>query len=236
MCDGAVDLADAGRCHGQVGPVEERPARVAAPARPRPPRQRAMAPSVRRRPAESPAQPGHPRATPRRWKLIIWPAFISTPFISPSSLATSSAVRIANWASSSARRSAGDPIPRTRDNRVAGGIAGRQFPDPRRAAETVGDRRGTGGLARLGSCSAECGRKRHQCGHRDDLCLLHTDQLMSRSTFGGSRCAAGDRVDRQRLVGDRLAGCLVGPVGAGVETLQGCFDPGQVAFDPFEVG
>ena len=48
-------------------------------------------------------------------KLTSWPAFISTPFISPSSLATSSAVRIANRASSSARRSAGDPTPRTRD-------------------------------------------------------------------------------------------------------------------------
>ena len=48
-------------------------------------------------------------------KLTSWPAFISTPFISPSSLATSSAVRIANCSSSSARRSAGEPTPRTFD-------------------------------------------------------------------------------------------------------------------------
>ena len=53
-------------------------------------------------------------------KLMSWPAFISTPFISPSSLATSSAVRMANCSSSSARRSSGLPKPRTFDtaNRV----------------------------------------------------------------------------------------------------------------------
>ncbi len=44
---------------------------------------------------------------PSAMKLTIWPTFISTPFICPSSLATSAAVRMANWASSSARRSAG---------------------------------------------------------------------------------------------------------------------------------
>ena len=45
-------------------------------------------------------------------KLTSWPTFIRTPFISPSSLATSSAVRMANWRSSSARRSAGVRTPR----------------------------------------------------------------------------------------------------------------------------
>ena len=43
-------------------------------------------------------------------KLTSWPTFISTPFISPSSLATSSAVRIANCSSRAARRSAGVTI------------------------------------------------------------------------------------------------------------------------------
>ena len=47
-------------------------------------------------------------------KLTSWPTFISTPFISPSSLATSSAVRMANCWSSSARRSAGVTIRRAR--------------------------------------------------------------------------------------------------------------------------
>ena len=50
-----------------------------------------------------------------KMKLTSWPAFISTPFISPNSLATSSAVRIANCSSSSARRSAGLRNPRTFD-------------------------------------------------------------------------------------------------------------------------
>ena len=44
---------------------------------------------------------------PSAMKLTSWPTFIRTPFISPSSLATSSAVRMANCWSSSARRSAG---------------------------------------------------------------------------------------------------------------------------------
>ena len=47
-------------------------------------------------------------------KLTSWPTFISTPFISPSSLATSSAVRMANCVSSSARRSAGVTTRRAR--------------------------------------------------------------------------------------------------------------------------
>ena len=51
---------------------------------------------------------------PSAMKLTSWPTFISTPFISPSSLATSSAVRMANWVSSSARRSAGVTTRRTR--------------------------------------------------------------------------------------------------------------------------
>ena len=52
--------------------------------------------------------------SPSAMKLTSWPTFISTPFISPSSLATSSAVRMANCVSSSARRSAGVTMRRAR--------------------------------------------------------------------------------------------------------------------------
>ena len=59
-------------------------------------------------------------------KLMSWPTFISTPFISPSSAATSSAVRTANCRSSSARRSAGETKTLGLGDAVAAGVAGGQ--------------------------------------------------------------------------------------------------------------
>ena len=104
---GPVDLADAGRGDGQVVPAPEHLLRVVRRAR----RATTSAASVGAIGAASAcsaasaawASSGRPSAM----KLTSWPTFISTPFISPSSLATSSAVRMANCSSSSARRSAG---------------------------------------------------------------------------------------------------------------------------------
>ena len=96
-------------------------------------RRRASVPSARRRPAATASACWASSGRPSAMKLTSWPTFISTPFISPSSLATSSAVRMANWVSSSARRSAGVTMRRARVPAKRVGVARRHPPHPPRA-------------------------------------------------------------------------------------------------------
>ena len=129
---GPVDLADAGRGDGQVLPAGEHLLGLGAELG----RRRRSAASVGAIGAASAcsaasaawASSGRPSAM----KLTSWPSFISTPFISPSSLATSSAVRMANWVVE-----LGPPLGRRHELAglgagVAGGVAGRQLPHPPR--------------------------------------------------------------------------------------------------------
>ena len=151
---------------------------------------------------------------PSAMKLTIWPTFIITPFICPSSLATSAAVRMANWASSSARRSAGVI------SRLARVVAKRpalravsfhtrrdrhDIAALRPAAEHDG---GGTGADPAGHDGGDAGRPHPRSGRRGD--------------------AARRRVLREQLVGQRFAGDLVRPVRAVLEPLQRAVDAGEV--------
>ena len=152
-------------------------------------------------------------------KLTNWPTFISTPFMSPSSRATSSAVRMANCSSSSARRSAG--VATLRTVVVAYRVALRAVSFHTRAVrETdVARRLDQGRDGRSDSHAAG--------GERDER-----RRLTARAVVAGR---PGHRAVGKHVVVERTARDLVDPVAAVVETHQRHLDIAQVTVDGVEI-
>ena len=154
--------------------------------------------------------------SPSAMKLTIWPTFISTPFICPSSLATSAAVRMANWASSSARRSAGVIIRLARVVAKRPALRAVSF-HIRRVRQLV-----TAVILRRSRAAAAAPAPTPP--------VTITARLVRFIRSGrsvGSR-PTGGRVGFEQLVADRLAGDLIGPVGAVLEPFESVLDSGQV--------
>ena len=149
-------------------------------------------------------------------KLTIWPTFISTPFICPSSLATSAAVRMANWASSSARRSAGVIIRLARVVAKRPALRAVSF-HIRRVRQLV-----TAATLRRSSAAAAAPAPTPPV----TIAATRVGFIRSGRRRGAARRAVGSAVEQ--LVADRLAGHLIGPVAAVLEPFEGPLDSGQV--------
>ena len=215
---GPVHLADAGRGHGQVLPAREHPLRLVAEL-------------VAHDAAASDGAIGAASACsggqrglglvgqPPAMKLTSWPTFISTPFISPSSLATSSAVRMANCSSSSARRSAGVTSWRALVPAKRPALRAVIFHIRRERQDMVAP-----SLRPAAAATSQTRAPRRQ---------RRRPAPASRRRRPGS---ARRRACRQEVVGQALAAHLVGPVRAVVEAGQRRFHAGEVAGDGVEVG
>ena len=214
--DGAVHLADAGRGDRLRPASRGRPARAAAPSS-----------SVTTRPASSGAIGGASACSVASacWassgsasmmKLSSWPNFISAPFICP---ARGRRPPPCGWRTARRARRRVALVVAPRDQRptdAASVSAAVAHAVARRAAaerSRVPDRGRRDGAPR---------RDERRLGRR------HRAQVSDVGVRRATRARRRRRVGSEQLVGQRLAGDLVGPVGAGVEPGQRDLDVGEI--------
>ncbi len=143
-------------------------------------------------------------------KLMSCPAFISTPFISPNSLATSSAVRIANCSSSSARRSSGLRNPRTFDTAKRVELRAESF-------QILAER-----ANRLVS--------------GDDLARCAAAASPAASATNDATAQGGDRLALHQSAGKSAGASRVRPVGAVGQAGEGGLHVAELSLDHVQIG